>query len=184
METGRVAASFGAFILLLAAFAGTLAVPRAEANGARQVAEDILERHNSERAIYGLPRLSWSGKLAREAQEWARELARSEHMRHANRATRKGAGENLWMGTKGHYTPGQMIDGFLTERSMFRAGNFPQVSTTGRWSDVGHYTQIIWPETQEVGCAIAQGRTNDFLVCRYFPAGNVMGQAVGYRQPD
>ena len=179
MGTGRVIASFGAFILCIAFVVGALAVPRAEANGARNVAATILEQHNRERARFGLARLSWSGKLAREAQVWADELARSNTMRHSTRAQRGGAGENLWAGSAGYYSPAQMIDGFLQERRMFRAGNFPDVSTTGQWSDVGHYTQIIWPQTREVGCAIARGQGNDFLVCRYMPAGNVYGQPVG-----
>ena len=51
----------------------------------------------------------------------------------------------------------------------------PAVSRTGDWSQVAHYTQIVWPATQRVGCATASNRSNDYLVCRYLPAGNVVG---------
>ena len=66
----------------------------------------------------------------------------------------------------------------VEEVRYFHTGQFPDVSSTGRWSDVGHYTQLIWRGTQQVGCAVGQGRANDILVCRYWPAGNVMGQPV------
>ncbi len=67
----------------------------------------------------------------------------------------------------------------MAERDKFRAGTFPQVSRTGNWADVGHYTQLIWPRTQEVGCAVAKGAVNDVLVCRYSPAGNIVGETIG-----
>ncbi|MFD2429036.1 CAP domain-containing protein [Sphingobium scionense] len=44
-----------------------------------------------------------------------------------------------------------------------------------RWQDVAHYTQIIWRGTRSVGCALAEGRSFDYLVCRYYPAGNMFG---------
>lgn len=71
-----------------------------------------------------------------------------------------------------------MAGGWVDEKRMFRAGIFPEVSSTGRWSDVAHYTQIIWRGTARVGCAIHQGEAWDVLVCRYLPPGNVVGQRV------
>ena len=61
---------------------------------------------------------------------------------------------------------------------MFRPARFSDVSTTGNWADVGHYTQMIWPGTQRIGCAIAKAARSDVLVCRYWPAGNVMDRPV------
>jgi hypothetical protein len=61
---------------------------------------------------------------------------------------------------------------------MFRAGRFPDVSATGNWADVGHYTQIIWPTTQRVGCSISRSVKDEVLVCRYWPAGNVVNKPV------
>jgi hypothetical protein len=35
---------------------------------------------------------------------------------------------------------------------------------------------MAWRNTMTVGCALASNRDNDYLVCRYSPAGNVVGQ--------
>lgn len=140
--------------------------------------QEWLAAHNGERTSLGLAPLRWSHALMRDAAAWADHLASEQSLRHSPIATRSGQGENLWMGTRARFTPQQMIGGFLAEKSAFRPGRFPDVSSTGRWSDVGHYTQIIWPGTQEVGCAAVQNRSHEVLVCRYWPAGNVIGQTL------
>jgi uncharacterized protein YkwD len=134
-----------------------------------------LAAHNIAREEVGLAPLQWNQSLARDAEDWANTLAERRVFQHAPYDVRKGQGENLWQGTRDRYSPWQMISAFVAEKRDFRPGTFPNVSYTGRWSDVGHYTQIIWPETQEVGCATARNRSDEVLVCRYWPAGNVMG---------
>jgi hypothetical protein len=37
---------------------------------------------------------------------------------------------------------------------------------------------MIWRGSTRVGCALRSSRNNDYLVCRYSPAGNVMGAPV------
>ncbi|MGH6786679.1 MAG: CAP domain-containing protein [Novosphingobium sp.] len=145
----------------------------------RNLAARLLAAHNGERSAVGMPALSWSPKLAEDARAWGAELARSGRFRHSSWESRKGQGENLFMGTAGAYAAEEMIGYFIGEGRDFRPGAFPEVSRTGRWQDVGHYTQLIWPETREVGCAIVGGGGQDYLVCRYFPTGNVVGQRVG-----
>lgn len=139
----------------------------------------LLDLQNGARIREKLPPLVWSDTLAKAADSWARQLAREGRLHHSEWKDRAGTGENLWIGTRGMYGPDDMIGGFLSERRYFRAGTFPQVSTTGRWEDVGHYSQIIWPTTQAVGCALETGREYDVLVCRYWPAGNYFGDKVG-----
>ena len=148
-------------------------------DGGNDFARRLLAAHNVERERAGVERLQWSHKLAQEAQGWAEHLAAKNALVHATQAQRQSAGENLWMGTAGHYSAEDMIGGFLAERAMFKPGKFPQVSRTGRWQDVGHYTQLIWRDTREIGCAVARNRVNDVLVCRYFPSGNWIGVEVG-----
>lgn len=168
---------------IIMAIAGTLsalvAAGSLSAEVPQPIAVRILELHNKERAAHALPPLSWNPKLAAAAKPWAHRLAHDGYLHHS---TDGESGENLWMGTSGYFTADQMIGAFTGERAMFRPGIFPEVSTTGSWEDVGHYTQIIWPQTREVGCAMASARGMDVLVCRYWPAGNWIGRPVGLAQ--
>ncbi|NBC36283.1 SCP-like extracellular [Novosphingobium sp. FSY-8] len=148
----------------------------------------VLTAHNRERTRLGLAPLMWDARLADAARIWASELAatgRFEHSpSHLRRMDGDDTGENLYMGTGGAFSPEAMIADFISERADFTPGTFPQVARTGDWHGVGHYTQIIWRRTRAVGCATVRGvgpdrRGNDYLVCRYWPAGNVFGQRVG-----
>jgi uncharacterized protein YkwD len=141
-----------------------------------EFAQRVLAEHNRERDRTGIPRLAWSHRLERDAQAWAQTLAREGWLRHASRSENGGAGENLWMGSAGYFAAEEMVAAFTNERHHYRHGTFPDVSRTGNWQDVGHYTQVVWRGTREVGCALARGARDDFLVCRYWPAGNWMGQ--------
>ncbi|MFN4019148.1 MAG: CAP domain-containing protein [Erythrobacter sp.] len=139
---------------------------------------DWLAAHNRAREDVGLPPLAWSDRLARDAAGWAHYLARANRYDHASPDVRRGQGENLWRGPKGYWTAWEKVGFFLAEKRHFRPGNFPDVSRTGRWSDVANYTQIIWPQTREVGCALAQTASDEVLVCRYWPAGNIWGARI------
>ena len=109
--------------------------------------------HNQERARWQVAPLAWDLGLAVSADAWAAELARTDRWGHSPRASRQGQGENLWMGTRSAFPVSAMIGSWIGERRWFRPGIFPAVSTTGRWSDVGHYTQMIARRTTRVGCA-------------------------------
>jgi hypothetical protein len=141
------------------------------------MAEEILEAHNKYRAEVNVAPLTWSNTLASNAQEWANQLASlgGNTLQHSSNT---GEGENLWLGTSGAFSYTQMVDMWGSEKQYFIDGTFPDVSSTGSWSDVGHYTQIVWENTTEVGCAIATSGGNDILVCRYSPPGNYLGQPV------
>ncbi len=139
---------------------------------ASDMAEPLLAVHNSERSQVGAPPLAWNGDLARDAQTWADHLATSGTFGHST----TGDGENLWMGSTGAFTPTQMAQAWADEKTKFKYGAFPDLSTDGNWANVGHYTQMIWSATTEIGCAKATGKGWDILVCRYRSAGNVYGQ--------
>lgn len=156
---------------------GIAPAPRLAAATA-SVAERLLAGHNRARAAAGVAPLRWDAQLAAGAEAYAAQLARTGHLAHSPRQSRPGQGENLWMGSAGAYTPEFMVESWADERRSFRPGTFPNVSTTGNWADVAHYTQMIWRSTTSVGCAIQRSGRWDVLVCRYSPAGNRDGQAV------
>jgi uncharacterized protein YkwD len=136
------------------------------------LAQRILAAHNGVRTRYGAPALVWDKGLSVDAAAYVRSMAATGRFEHANQ---KAQGENLWMGSAGFYTIEDMTGSWAAESQLFRAGRFPDVSTHGGWTAVGHFTQMIWPSTTHVGCAIARNQTDDYLVCRYRPAGNIIG---------
>ena len=138
----------------------------------------VLSAHNAERARVGMPPLVWDAALGNAAAAYAQQMALTGLFAHSDRSQRRGTGENLWMGTHGAFSIEAMVGGWTSEKRNFVAGVFPNGSRTGDWADVGHYTQMIWPTTSRVGCAIASTPRVDYLVCRYATAGNITGRPV------
>ncbi len=138
------------------------------------IAARILAVHNTTRAAVGVAPLRWDGGLARDAEVWAQHLAAINRMEHWGMRGEppNHEGENLWMGTRGAFTVEQMVGAWANEKRALRPMR--------RWEDdfpaVGHYTQMVWRGTTAVGCAIVANAAYDFLVCRYAPQGNVIGQ--------
>ena len=137
----------------------------------------MLAGHTSARAAIGLPPLVWDESLVTSARAYAEEMARTRRFAHAPQPQGPGReGENLWTGTRDAYRYEEMIGHWVAEKRDFVNGVTPAFSRTGKWEDVSHYTQIIWRNTTRVGCATASNKRDDYLVCRYSPAGNVVGE--------
>ncbi len=139
---------------------------------------DMLDAHNSARQQVGLGPMVWSEKLAADARVYATEMSRSRRFAHSpvGRGDRP-QGENLWTGTRDAYSYDEMAGEWVDERQAYRGATTDQAVSNGTIGDTGHYTQIIWRDTRQVGCAIASNAQEDYLVCRYLPAGNVMGES-------
>lgn len=135
----------------------------------------VLAVHNRERALVGVAPLVWDEGLARDAAAHAAVLARLGRLEHSPNASRPGEGENLAMGTLGYYSAAGLAALWAAEKSDFVDGIFPDVSRTGNWAAVGHYSQMIWRTTARVGCGAASGGGDLYLVCRYAPFGNIYG---------
>ncbi|MEA3002518.1 MAG: hypothetical protein QOH81_1306 [Sphingomonadales bacterium] len=156
-----------------------LAAPALQGNVGRlaNLESRLLAAHNRERGEAGLPPLLWDESLAADAAPWAAHLARMGTLDHEEDADEANPeGENLWLGTNGHYSPEDMVGLWIAEKKHFRPGIFPDNSRTGDYEDVGHYTQLMWRTTGRVGCALAKGTEDEILVCRYRQAGNVEGE--------
>lgn len=168
----------------LAALAASLAAAwpslaaTAATSDANVMAARILAVHNRERAAVGAPPLAWDPALAAAAASYGPTLAALGRLAHSPRATRPGQRENLAMGSASHFGPEDLVGLWVEEKIHFRPGTFPNVSRTGEWKDVAHYTQMIWKGTTNVGCAMHYAAGRNYLICRYTPPGNADGRAV------
>jgi len=134
----------------------------------------VLEQHNTYREDLHVPPLVWSAELASDALVWAKNLAKMDKGQHDANIRGK-EGENIWWGTAGGFSPADMVNFWGSEKKGFVYGVFPDCKT-GRSVVVGHYTQMVWKNTQAVGCALVSNGKTDYLVCRYSAPGNIEGE--------
>jgi len=138
-----------------------------------------LQLHNQARRSFGVAPVAWNEELAGAARGYAATMAATGTYGHDQTpGRRKMMGENIWRGSRGTFSYEVMLGVMIAEGREFRPGVFPAVSRTGSWHDVGHFTQIVWPTTTEIGCGVASSATTDYLVCRYAPTGNKDGIAL------
>jgi len=179
-----------AFVLALLIASSASAAKRPSPNrpapadrGEMLLRQTVLHAHNEARERFGVPALAWSDELAEAAKGHAQYMASTGIYGHDQTpGRRKKTGENIWRGQRGVFPYGFMIGVMVEEAQNFRPGVFPDNSRTGQWYDVGHYTQIVWPTTTSVGCALASSGTTDYFVCRYSPSGNKDGFRLAQRR--
>jgi hypothetical protein len=155
-----------------------------------ELADRLLAAHNRERALVGAAPLQWDAQLAAHAASYGPVLASLHALVHSPREGRPGERENLAMAWHGTMSPERLVNMWSGEKMLLEPGasgpncpqqfgclSFPAASRTGRWEDVAHYTQMVWPTTTRVGCAIFSADW-DYLICRYSPPGNIDGRPI------
>jgi pathogenesis-related protein 1 len=130
----------------------------------------MVAGHDRYRAAVGLPGLKWSGKLEASAAAWAQTLrGRGCAMQHSGSRT---LGENLAWASGARLTVAEVLEMWGEERRDYdHAANRCRPG-----AQCGHYTQMVWRGTTEIGCAAAACGAEEVLVCHYAPPGNWVGQ--------
>ncbi len=138
---------------------------------------EFLNAHNAHRDKHCAPMLSWSAKLATAAQSYANSC------KFVHDEKRGQVGENLyWRGPT--LSPKDAVDSWYGEIKDY---NFdaPKWPSSNSEPAIGHFTQIVWQTTTQVGCAVAScpppappNKDNyngpwQLAVCRYSPPGNI-----------
>jgi pathogenesis-related protein 1 len=137
----------------------------------------IVDIHNRERAAVGVPPLTWSDSVAAGAQNWADNMLSTGVYKHSTLEQLNGQGENMVAGMGANYPLLDMIHGWVNEKQYYHGQ--PIEGTLGAPdATYGHYTQMVWNSTTEIGCGYATNDQSTYFVCRYSPAGNILGQTA------
>lgn len=137
----------------------------------------MLNLHNKARKEVGVPPLVWSNSLSTYAQYWADHLATKRGIFHSKCIDFEGrpVGENIYWSSS--FTTHNATDAFKAwygEKSNYR---YSKIKARDGKEVVGHYTQIVWRDTKEVGMGIAKTPFGGLIVVTsYFPAGNVIDE--------
>ncbi|SCV00220.1 LANO_0F05820g1_1 [Lachancea nothofagi CBS 11611] len=139
--------------------------PAATSSASSDFASSILSAHNTKRALHkDTSSLTWSDTLASYAQDYADNYDCSGSLTHSGGPY----GENLACG----YSATGSVEAWYDEIKSYDWSN-PNYS-----SSTGHFTQVVWKGTSQVGCGIKQcsGGTGDYVICSYQTAGNFLGE--------
>jgi len=143
-------------------------VPPSEIPGLAIEGDLQLRQINDWRGRLRLHSVQRSKYLVIESMDRAAELAEKCNLTHAGR--NKKYGENLYVGVR---SGDGSVEAWASEREHYNASD-------GSCQDgkvCGHWTQMTWRDTREVGCATAScGDGRVVAVCSFFPAGNVAGK--------
>jgi pathogenesis-related protein 1 len=153
----------------------------------REISEGLVKTHNKIRQALGVNNLTWSSDLANYAQVWANHLATENEckMKHRPRSGQytQRYGENIYWGSAVMWsnglrevqktTPEQVVTSWADEVKDYNyADNSCNAGTM-----CGHYTQVIWKSSKQVGCAVAIcPDKGQIWVCNYNPPGNYVGE--------
>ncbi|KAJ6091657.1 hypothetical protein N7467_003626 [Penicillium canescens] len=141
----------------------------------------ILYNHNVHRSNHSANSVTWSGSL----ESSARTLAAKCVYQHDTSIDGGGYGQNIGYGVE-EASIGEMITNLMyNDEMMYFAELYgtasPDMTNFDAW---GHFSQIVWKGTKEVGCATvvcnslgnAGGSNVPFTVCNYSPPGNYDGE--------
>ncbi len=144
---------------------------------AEVVPSEIVAAHNAVRAQVGVPPIAYSTQVAASAQAWADHLKSTNHCRLTHSSGSNG--ENLYWAGAWSNGPAQDIhsadpvNAWAAEKKDYTAST----NTCAAGKVCGHYTQLVWKNSTQVGCGVAMCSDNTQVwVCQYAPAGNWVGQ--------
>ncbi|OWF46342.1 uncharacterized protein LOC110455840 isoform X2 [Mizuhopecten yessoensis] len=140
----------------------------------KEFIDDAVKTHNELRKKHGVAPLKHSKDLSEFAQKWAEHLAASNGFQHSD-CQHKGdrLGENIackWSSGSADYSGKDVTDYWYSEIEKHDFNSEPR--TLGS----GHFTQVVWKGSKEMGIGKAKSSGGKVLVvASYRPAGNLVG---------
>ncbi|CAF4871547.1 unnamed protein product [Pieris macdunnoughi] len=135
---------------------------------------EALDVHNEYRREHGTPPLVLNKDICKVSQKWADELAKKDSMSYS---LNPDYGESVYCGWSSDpnvkIRARDCIDRWYSEINEYSFGKEPEVL------NCGHFTQLIWKNTQELGIGCAKSKSGKlYVVANYYPPGNYGEQFV------
>ncbi|KAL7741057.1 hypothetical protein ACLKA6_013490 [Drosophila palustris] len=127
--------------------------------------QEVLDAHNFYRARHNAPPLRLDDDLSELATEWAQHLLATRRMEHREDS---GYGENIYMAMGGDLDPKDAVKSWYDEIEDY------DWSRPSFQMDTGHFTQVVWKGSKELGVGVAKRGNTMYVVCNYNPPGNYM----------
>ncbi|KAM5282554.1 serotriflin-like [Hipposideros larvatus] len=145
---------------------------------------EIINKHNDLRRMAhpsarNMLKMTWNDEVAKNAENWASQCTQAHSPPYKRRISFAGCGENLYMSSNPRPWS-EAIQTLYNEVNNFKYG----FGSTRANAKIGHYTQLVWATSHQVGCALAQcphSVYKYYYVCQYCPSGNVNTMKTPYK---
>nr|XP_046241962.1 Golgi-associated plant pathogenesis-related protein 1 isoform X1 [Scatophagus argus] len=128
--------------------------------------KEFLETHNAYRAKHNAPPMTFNSELSASAQKWADHLLAISALQHSD--TKDGENiYNMFSSSTIKLTGKEAVDSWYSEIKDYKWSN------PGFSSNTGHFTQVVWKDSTQLGVGLATDGNKVFVVGQYRPAGNV-----------
>lgn len=136
-----------------------------------EVREQLLEKHNYYRVKHSTSNLVRNSEMEEIAQSYSEYLSENDIFEHStNTYNGNYMGENLYAGQLRSNIWEACTDLWYSEIKDY---NF---SNPGFAMNTGHFIQVVWKNTQQIGCGMGCKNNNCKITCNYYPGGNYLGQ--------
>ncbi|XP_076919225.1 pathogenesis-related protein 1A-like [Bidens hawaiensis] len=132
--------------------------------------QDYLDAHNKARADVGVENMVWNDTVAAYAESYANQRIGDCNLVHSGGPY----GENLAEGG-GAFTATEAVNLWVDEKTFYDHTS----NTCVEGNQCLHYTQVVWRNSDQLGCARVQCSNNGwwFVICSYYPPGNYIGES-------
>ncbi|XP_050366075.1 pathogenesis-related protein 1-like [Argentina anserina] len=157
-------------LVLLAIFSFALfSIHTSPAKAQDPLADGFVQEHNKFRAMDGVPPVTWNETVADYARNYASSKSDTCEMVHSQNPP---YGECIAWGSF-DMMPEQAVQLWADEKKDY---NY-DTNTCAPGKVCGHYTQVVWATSTQIGCAKVRCGNSDgtFINCNYYPPGNYVG---------
>lgn len=132
-----------------------------------KIRSELLDNHNYHRKRHQVENLVRSAEIEKVAQSHSEYQASINTMKHSGNEK---YGENLYSCGASY---GECVTGKTASERWYAEVSQYDFSNPHYISGTGHFTQLVWKSSKQIGCGAACNSYNKcFLTCNYYPPGN------------